>query len=1013
MAETAASPLSLLSSASSWSLAEDASLLSAMQELSLSITKQTSEILDRMDQLSRDAASTQTRLQTTTNNFMLLSNIKFIEARVYEDSEAESGVTSQEAVVEEKVDEENATKEALHHGLNVLQTAFEKVEINDSDSDSEAEEEKIISVLQPKNPYHVRSLPAIIGTQAWIDDDNIGLVDDEPEEASESSESESEEEEQISNVKEESEYSDSDTEKNQKTNPKPVVSQMKDQSDSLSDFSDDDDELFKPPKKNDSPEIKMKHEITKNHESDDDNTEDDEFDSHLSTVDAAPKSFASELSSKLGLGATKHIEASQKENSESDNDTQVQSKVKKSVRLPPKKSVLFDSSDSDDDLFSPKEKVSPPKVAPSEKPSANTDDGAKDSKNKKLPPLPPPSTAKPTREQKKVDEPLQPQAAENKEDSLSDDEFFSSISTKSMGQARIDEKAVGKSIFEDSSDEEDMFADIKVGNKSTIGSKPVPEVKKNLFEDSDDSDDLFADLISKNQNVLEKNTTDSQAGTSKHLSPSTQETNTIDSKESATVSKKERKASEADDIFSTIEKPNSVKIESEADHKKTEVIQPLSSKKPVGGVSMFGNNPPPILMPHKRQSESDSDDNAKAEKQDQISDDDSDSLFSSVQIKSEQKLQNEEDKIQSALQTGTIKENLNEENISEKFGNEKSQQDKTPPPVPPASKKPIKDTTDEDTDKSRETEKKDFKEKLSMQIKKPAGGVSMFGGFDPRALVKSNINEEVMDTVDADSKQSIVGKAEIGSENPTSPETLVTLTKSRPKMRTGRKPPSRAGRKLAIEASNAMSFDVTDAPTEKMNSNDQNVSTAEQTQSKPPIGGISILGGLSDALKQRKTNKSESGNILNSSNENEENIEDNKENGDEIKTTANIEDSVDLFEKNTPDISEKLSFESKESTPIEPPPMTNPKTSDSNFSNKMLFDEDDRESVTFEPPPMTDLSEKLDKKKNLFGFDDSDSDDDMFSSLPTPKKKTTNSDPIADIFGSDSDDDLFSSLSKK
>jgi len=1002
MAETAASPLSLLSSASSWSLAEDASLLAAMQELSLSITKQTTEILDRMDQLSRDAASTQTRLQTTTNNFMLLSNIKFIEARVYEDSEAESGVASQEAVVEEKVDEENATKEALHHGLNVLQTAFEKVEINDSDSDSEAEDEKIISVLQPKNPYHVRSLPAIIGTQAWIDDDNIGLVDDEPEEVSESSESESEEEEQISNVKEESEYSDSDTEKNQKTNPKPIVSQMKDQSDSLSDFSDDDDELFKPPKKYDSPEIKMKDEITKNHESDDDNTQDDEFDSHPSKIDAAPKSFASELSSKLGLGGTKHFEASTKENSESDNDTQVQSKVKKSVRLPPKKSVLFDSSDSDDDLFSPKEKVSPPKVAPS-------DDGAKDSKNKKLPPLPPPSKAKPKREQKKVDEPLQPPAAEDKEESLSDDEFFSTISTKSIGQARTDKEVVGKSIFGDSSDEEDMFADIKVGNNSTIGSKPVQEVKKNLFEDSDDSDDLFADLISKNQNVSEKNT-----GTSKPLSPSTQETNKIDSKDSVAVSKMERKSSEDDDIFSTIEKPKSVKAESEADHKKTEVIQPLSSKKPVGGVSIFGSNPPPILMPHKRQSESDSDDNAKAEKQDPISDDELDPLFSSVQIKSEQKLQNNEDKTQSAPQTGTINENLNEENISEKSGNEKSQQDKTPPPVPPASKKPIKDTiTDEDTDKSRETEKKDFKEKLSMQIKKPAGGVSMFGGFDPRALVKSNINEEVIDTVDADSKQSIVSKAEIGSENSTSPEPLVTLTKSRPKMRTGRKPPSRAGRKLAIEASNAMSFDVTDAPTEKINSNDQNISIADQTQSKPPLGGISILGGLSDALKKRKTDKTESENILNSSNEIRENVEDDIENGDEIKTTANIEDSVDLNENNTPDISEKLSFGSKESTPIEPPPMTNPKTSGSNFSDKMSFDEDDSEPVTFEPPPMTDLNEKLDKKKNLFGFDDSDSDDDMFSSLPTPKKNTTNTDPIADIFGSDSDDDLFSSLSKK
>merc|ERR1711915_1067305 len=151
---------------------------------------------------------------------------------------------------------------------------------------------------------------------------------------------------------------------------------------------------------------------------------------------------------------------------------------------------------------------------------------------------------------------------------------------------------------------------------------------------------------------------------------------------------------------------------------------------------------------------------------------------------------------------------------------------------------------------------------------------------------------------------------------------------------------------------------------EKINSNDQNISIANQTQSKPPLGGISILGGLSDALKKRKTDKTESENILNSSNENRENVEDDIENGDEIKTTANIEDFLDLNENNTLDISEKLSFGSKESTPIKPPSMTNPKTSGSNFSDKMSFDEDDSEPVTFEPPPMTDLNEKLDEKKN-------------------------------------------------
>ena len=79
--------LGLLPHASSWMLGEDAALLEAMQGLATSFSSSSKQLHDRMDRLAREAASAHTRLLTTQNNFVQLSNVKFIEARVYEDSE--------------------------------------------------------------------------------------------------------------------------------------------------------------------------------------------------------------------------------------------------------------------------------------------------------------------------------------------------------------------------------------------------------------------------------------------------------------------------------------------------------------------------------------------------------------------------------------------------------------------------------------------------------------------------------------------------------------------------------------------------------------------------------------------------------------------------------------------------------------------------------------------------------------------------------------------------------------
>ena len=141
------------------STCEKGNLLEAMQGLAASITSGSKQLHERMDRLAKETASAYTRLLTTQNHFVQLSNVKFIEARVYEDSEEavdDQTVDAGESK-EEAPSEETLISEALGSGVKLLEAAFEKVEIEDSDSDEE-ESSTMISVMQPKNPFHIRSL---------------------------------------------------------------------------------------------------------------------------------------------------------------------------------------------------------------------------------------------------------------------------------------------------------------------------------------------------------------------------------------------------------------------------------------------------------------------------------------------------------------------------------------------------------------------------------------------------------------------------------------------------------------------------------------------------------------------------------------------------------------------------------------------------------------------------------------------------------------------------------------
>eukprot|EP00040_Diaphanoeca_grandis_P031155 m.185919 g.185919 ORF g.185919 m.185919 type:complete len:1156 (-) comp32247_c5_seq5:168-3635(-) len=187
-----------------WTLASDCGLLLYMQEFSQRILTRTSALEVMVDGLVHETKTTGSRMHNTFNEFNMLSNTQFIENRVYEEEAIESDKVKQdEAPQEEKKQKTNAEKQgeivpkftaAFNEGLRVLGDSFdihveekipkEKDEDDDDDDDDndDDEDEEAEVTMEPKDPYSNRKLPFIIGTPAFLQDDLVGLLDEQPEE---------------------------------------------------------------------------------------------------------------------------------------------------------------------------------------------------------------------------------------------------------------------------------------------------------------------------------------------------------------------------------------------------------------------------------------------------------------------------------------------------------------------------------------------------------------------------------------------------------------------------------------------------------------------------------------------------------------------------------------------------------------------------------------------------------------------------------------------------------------
>ncbi|XP_060047580.1 WASH complex subunit 2-like isoform X2 [Erinaceus europaeus] len=312
-------------SSQSWSLAADAGLLQFLQEFSQQTISRTHEIKKQVDGLIRETKATDCRLHNVFNDFLMLSNTQFIENRVYDEEveepvlKVETEKMEQEKTREQKeVDLIPKVQEAVNYGLQVLDSAFEQLDIKAGNSDSEEDDanERVELILEPKDLYIDRPLPYLIGSKLFMEQEDVGLGELSSEEGSVGSDRGSIVDSEEENEKEESDEdfaNQSDNDQNRHT------AQMSDEED------DDGCDIFADSEKEED-DIENIEESTKPKRN-------------------RPTSFADELAARIKGETANRVEEEQPSSSPGEAKHQKILKEKKERRTP--------SDDEEDNLFAP------------------------------------------------------------------------------------------------------------------------------------------------------------------------------------------------------------------------------------------------------------------------------------------------------------------------------------------------------------------------------------------------------------------------------------------------------------------------------------------------------------------------------------------------------------------------------------------------------------------------------------------------------------------------------------
>uniref|UniRef100_A0A8C9CX71 WASH complex subunit 2C-like n=1 Tax=Phocoena sinus TaxID=42100 RepID=A0A8C9CX71_PHOSS len=292
-------------SSQSWSLAADAGLLQFLQEFSQQTISRTHEIKKQVDGLIRETKATDCRLHNVFNDFLMLSNTQFIE--------------NEKTREQKEVDLIPKVQEAVNYGLQVLDSAFEQLDIKAGNSDSEEDDanERVELILEPKDLYIDRPLPYLIGSKLFMEQEDVGLGELSSEEGSVGSDRGSIADSEEENEEEESDEdfaNHSDNDQNRHT------AQM-------SDEEEDDDGC----------------DIFADSEKEEEDTEDIEENSRPKK--SRPTSFADELAARIKGDAASRVEEEQ--------TTLAPGEAKPRKTLKEKKERKTPSDDEEDNLFVP------------------------------------------------------------------------------------------------------------------------------------------------------------------------------------------------------------------------------------------------------------------------------------------------------------------------------------------------------------------------------------------------------------------------------------------------------------------------------------------------------------------------------------------------------------------------------------------------------------------------------------------------------------------------------------
>lgn len=310
-------------SCQAWSLAADAGLLQFLQEFSQQTISRTHEIKKQVDGLIRETKATDCRLHNVFNDFLMLSNTQFIENRVYDEEveepvvKAEAEKAEQEKTREQKeVDLIPKVREAVNYGLQVLDSAFEQLDIKAGNSDSEEEDanERVELILEPKDLYIDRPLPYLIGSKLFMEQEDVGLGELSSEEGSVGSDRGSIVDSEEENEEEESEEDFANHSDNDRIQHTAQMSDEEEDEDGCDIFADSEKEEEDIEAIEESPRPKR------------------------------PTSFADELAARIKVGATSQMEEGQRALS-AEAKPQKTLKEKKERRIP--------SDDEEDNLFTP------------------------------------------------------------------------------------------------------------------------------------------------------------------------------------------------------------------------------------------------------------------------------------------------------------------------------------------------------------------------------------------------------------------------------------------------------------------------------------------------------------------------------------------------------------------------------------------------------------------------------------------------------------------------------------